>query len=95
MILEVTNSGVVFVLVCSFYNLSWFLIIPDDPEITNILLIHFPIVVKISQGMLKSLETADDEIENEKITSLKNKLLDIIYLFGSKGIEISKNLEII
>ena len=67
----------------------------DDPDIPNILLIHFPSVVRISQGMLKSLETTDDEIENEKITSLKNKLSDIIYLFGSKGIEISKNLEII
>ena len=67
----------------------------DDPEIPNLLLIHFPIVSKISHEMLKSLETTDDEIENEKITSLKNKLLDIIYLFGSEGIKISKNLEII
>ena len=67
----------------------------DDPEISNILLKHFPSVERISHGMLKSLETTDDEIENDKITSLKNKLLDIIYLFGSKGIEISKNLEII
>ena len=62
-----------------------------DNEITNILTIHFSTVIRITEYMMKSLETQNEEIENESVTKIYDKLIDIHYLFRTKNFQIASS----
>ena len=53
--------------------------------------VHFSTVSRITEDMMKSLETQNEEIENESVTKIYDKLIDIHYLFRTKNFQIASS----
>ena len=61
----------------------------SDEFFSNLLTEHFQIIIRICSSMLKDIEVRDEEIESETMIFLRNRLENMIYLFGNTDIRVS------